>query len=312
MQLIDTIAKELNIPPEMLEAALSNSRRLVKRIKMKKRNGTDRIVYQPSKKLKIIQYWLIENIFVNLKVHFAATAFLKKQSIKTNARRHINGRYLLKLDIKDFFPSIKFNDFQPLISSWIKANNKKINKSELLKMIKLSCFYKNDYLPIGYPSSPGISNIVMYDFDSKIISSISGNSQYGKVIYTRYADDMIFSTNTKGACNHIKTLVENTLNEIDTPKLKLNNSKTSFVSSSGGSAMVTGLRICHDGHITIHRKYKDKVRLLLSLYKKDKLAETDFHSLKGHLAHIRHVDGLFYTKLQSKYFQTIQKILSFE
>ena len=85
MQLIENISKELNAPPEMLFEAIRQSRKLVKHIKMKKRNGSDRTVYQPSKKLKIIQYWLVNNIFVNLKVHYAATAFLKNISIKNNA-----------------------------------------------------------------------------------------------------------------------------------------------------------------------------------------------------------------------------------
>lgn len=56
MQLINDISKELNTPTEMLHEALRESRKLVKHIKMKKRNGSDRTVYQPSKKLKIIQY----------------------------------------------------------------------------------------------------------------------------------------------------------------------------------------------------------------------------------------------------------------
>lgn len=310
MQLIENISKELNVPPEMLTKALKQSRTLVKHIIMKKRNGSDRTVYQPSKKLKIIQYWLINNIFVNLKVHYVATAFLKNTSIKNNVLRHTKGRYFLKLDIKDFFPSIKFNDLQPIISKWITEKNLTIIKSELLQVVRLSCFYINDYLPIGYPSSPIISNIVMCEFDDKIIASLSDTDQYGVTAYTRYADDMTFSTNTKGACNNIKHLVEKTLAGTVSPKLKLNSSKTTFVSSSGGSALVTGLRICHDGHLTIHRKYKDKVRSLFYSYKKGVLEENDIYSLKGHLAHIRHVDGLFYTKLQNKHFKEIQEILS--
>jgi len=309
MQLIEKISKELNAPPEMLFDAIRQSRKLVRHIKKKKRNGSYRTVYQPSKKLKIIQYWLINNIFVNLKVHCVATAFLKDLSIKNNALRHINGRYFLKLDIENFFPSIKFGDLQPIISRWLSEKNPPIIESELLKVVRLSCFYRKDCLPIGYPSSPIISNIIMYAFDTRIVALLSSTDKYGAATYTRYADDMTFSTKTKGACNNINRLVEKTLTKIESPKLKLNSSKTSFVSSSGGSALVTGLRICHDGHLTIHRKYKDKIRLLLSLYKKGTLAENDIYSLKGHLAHIRHVDGLFYTKLQNKYFKTIQKLL---
>lgn len=253
---------------------------------------------------------MVENIFKNIKVHDSATAFLQDKSIKTNAIRHNEGRYFLKLDFKDFFPSINFRDFSPFVQQWIRGSDLNINEDELLNVIQQSCFYKKDLLPIGYPTSPIISNIVMYKFDTTIVSAITQKDIYGIATYTRYADDMTFSTDKKGACNEIITLVRDILKKQHSPKLTLNLSKTHFVSSSSGSAIVTGLRICHDGHITIHRKYKDKIRLMLSLYKKGNLKKEQKTSLKGHLAHIRHVDGAFYTKLQNKHFEDIYKILS--
>jgi len=310
MQLIQDIAEDLNAPVEMLYEALRNSRKQVKHIKMEKRNGAIRVVYQPSKKTKILQYWLINSVFQNMPIHPAATAFLVNKSIKTNALRHKKGRYFLKLDIKDFFPSIRFADFSPLVSSWLNEGNREIDEKELLEIIRLTCFYIEDRLPVGYPSSPIISNVIMNDFDSQLAKLFSDAEKYGSVEYTRYADDMTFSTDLKGACNRIKILVEKKLKEMGSPKFELNDSKTCFVSSSGGSALVTGLRVCHDGHITIHRRYKDKIRLMLSLYSKGSLNEKEIPSLKGHLSYIHHVDGRFYTKLQAKYFTIIREILS--
>ena len=115
MELIKVISENLNVPSDMLADALKNSRRLVKHLKIPKRDGTLRTVYQPSKKLKIIQYWLIENVFKHFKIHHAATAFQKDKSIKINAFIHKKGRYFLKLDFKNFFPSIIFEDFKPFI-----------------------------------------------------------------------------------------------------------------------------------------------------------------------------------------------------
>lgn len=312
MKLIKNISNELNVPSEMLYEAIGKSRKLVKHIKMEKRDGSERTVFQPSKKLKMIQYWLINNIFINLRIHASATAFINEKSIKTNATLHRENRYFLKLDFKDFFPSLAFDDLHPIIVKWLADNDVSLNEEELSEVIRLTCFYKKDMLPIGYPSSPIISNIIMYDFDSFIHSALSSDDKYGEARYTRYADDLTFSTKKKGACNNIMTLVRNKLKKMSSPKLKLNNKKTTFASSSGGSALITGLRICHDGHMTIHRKYKDKVRLLLSLYKKEALDESDVHSLKGHLAYIRHVDGRFYTKMQSKYFKTIERLIAFQ
>jgi retron-type reverse transcriptase len=238
-------------------------------------------------------------------VHPTATAFVRNSSIKKNALVHKRGRYFLKLDFRDFFPSITFFDLKPILQSQIGRENREKN----INIIRLVCFCKNDKLPIGYPTSPIISNIVMYEFDNIIISNLSNKEEYGITHYTRYADDLTFSTNLKGACHKIKGMVEQTLKEISSPSLSLNTKKTKFASSSGGSALITGLRICNDGHLTIHRKYKDKIRLLLSLYKKDKLSQEEILSLKGHLSYVRFVDGAFYTKMQNKYFKSIQKII---
>ncbi len=310
MQLIEKISKDLNVPNAMLVEALAKSRRLVKHIKIPKKDRTYRTVYQPSKKLKIIQYWLINNIYKNLAIHPAATAFQKDTSIKDNVYNHKKGKYFLKLDFKDFFPSIHFNDFMPIVSKWIIDSKSGFDDDEISKIIKSSCFYKEDVLPIGYPSSPIISNIVMYEFDSKITTELKDHNVFGKAVYTRYADDLTFSTNIKGACGKIKNIVHRTLQASGMPRLNLNNKKTRFVSASGGSSIITGLRICYDGHVTIHKKYKDKVRLLLSLYRKGKLSSKDVPVLKGHLAYIKYVDGTFYTKLQNVYFESISEIMN--
>ncbi len=292
----------------MLQEALRQSRRLVKHIKIPKKDKTYRLVYQPSKKLKIIQYWLDNNIFSKLNVHECATAYRKDVSIKINAKKHQRNRFFLKLDFKDFFPSIKFNDFSPLIIKWNKLAPEPFDERELLHIVNQACFYKGNALPIGYPTSPVISNAVMYDFDSKIISHLSDNDAFGKAVYTRYADDLTFSTNLKGACKEIKKVVRRELIAMTSPDLKLNTSKTRFVSASGGSAFITGLRVCHDGHITIHRRYKDKIRLLISLYEKGRLPEEEIASLKGHLSYIKYVDSPFYTKIQKKYFKILSTI----
>jgi len=311
IDILEEISRGLSVPSSMLKDALSNARDQVKHIKIPKKDGTQRKVYQPSKKLKIIQYWLMHNIFRHLKIHSSSAAFLEGKSIKTNASLHNKGRYFLKLDFKDFFPSIIFHDFKPIIVGWHIETKSPLDQGSLLEIIRLSCFYKEDALPIGYPTSPMISNAVMYEFDSKVTTALlSSAGILGNVIYTRYADDMIFSTLRKGVCGNIKSIVETTVASLKSPSLTINPTKTRFVSSSGGSAIVTGLRVCHDGHITVHRKYKDKVRLLLALFDRGLLHRDEIPSLKGHLAYIKDVDSRLYTKLQKKYFETISILFS--
>jgi len=148
----------------------------------------------------------------------------------------------------------------------------------------------------------------MIDFDNALSKIISDKKKYGDVIYTRYADDLILSTNQKGVCRALLSEVLKLIDTTKSPDIEINSTKTKIGSSSGGSASVTGLKICSDGHITIHRNQKDHIRLLLSLYKKGNLDPNEHLSLLGHLAYVHHVDSAFYTKLQSKYFKEIAEL----
>jgi len=308
MLLKTKIAQDLSVPVDLIVKATKEAYKKIKHIEIPKRNGGVRKVQQPSRNLKIIQYWLINNAFVNLHTHPNAVAYRKACSIKDNAIKHNKGKYFLKLDFENFFPSITFKDFWPFLQEWHRVNHIIWElDSEAIDIIKRACFDKDKKLPVGYPSSPIISNIVMFKFDSNLIKQINADrGKYGKVVYTRYADDCVFSTNKIGASRQIYNFVSKFVKNNNSPTLRINQKKTKHSSSSGGSAFLTGLRICYDGHITIHKKYKDHVKLLLSLFRKKKLKKTEPTSLKGHINYIRHVDPLFYNKLQRKHFETIE------
>ncbi|MDO8267226.1 MAG: retron St85 family RNA-directed DNA polymerase [Moraxellaceae bacterium] len=309
MRIEDTMSKDLGITEDVIKSAILVARRDVKKFGIKKRNGGIRDIFHPSKKLKVIQYWLIYNVFSKIPVHAAAAAYRPGLSILDNAKNHAANRFFLKLDLKDFFPSIKYADFIGILERWHKQEAPGWELDARAKeIIRLSCFYKNDTLPIGFPSSPVISNIVMNDFDIHITKLIVSSGKYGKCVYTRYADDLVFSTNTKGACGGIFKEVSEAISSMSSPRLALNPSKTKIGSSSGGSALVTGLKVCEDGHVTIHRKQKDHVRLMLSLYCKGSLRDEDKRSLLGHLAYCRHVDPGFYSSLLRKYFKEVDRL----
>lgn len=303
------ISTDLDIPPSMIDEAMAVARIHVKKLYITKRNGDVRVIYQPSKKLKTIQYWLMINVFKKLAIHESAVAYRDGLSILHNAKIHRNNKYFLKMDFKNFFPSIKWIDLKPLLIKWHGASEVSwpLNE-EALNFIRMSCFYKNDVLPIGYPSSPIISNIVMLSTDVEITKLVSDDEEYGNVVYTRYADDIVLSTNKKGACAALLTAISEIVRKTKSPNISVNKDKTKIASSSGGSASVTGLRICADGHITIHRKQKDHIRLLLSLYRKEVLDANEHESLLGHLAYIHHVAPDFYSKLQKKYFMEIAEL----
>lgn len=309
MKIKDLISSDINIPVSMIDEALSVAYIHVKKFYKKKRNGTKRLILQPSKKLKTIQYWLIINILEKLTIHDVAIAYRKKISILDNAILHRDNRFFLKIDLKDFFSSIKYLDLIPKIREWHTKNNPGwLLDEEAENLIRLACFYKGDILAVGYPSSPIISNIVMLEFDIAILKLINNKNQFGDVVYTRYADDLVFSTNKIGACNFLLKQVSDLISSTPSPNIVLNKSKIKIGSSSGGTALVTGLKICNEGHITIHRKQKDHIRLLLGLYSKGMLKAEEYISLVGHLSYVKYVDSNFYTNLQNRYFKEITKL----
>ncbi|HLP97702.1 MAG TPA: retron St85 family RNA-directed DNA polymerase [Sideroxyarcus sp.] len=309
MAIKEIISRDLNIPLSIIDEALKAARSHVKTFHIAKRNGKDRLILQPSKKLKTIQYWLIINVFGKHEVHKAAMAYVNNKSILDNAILHRENKFFVKMDLRDFFPSIKYSDLKPRILEWHRKTSPEWElDTEAENLIRLSCFYKDDRLAVGYPSSPIISNIVMMEFDIAVSNLISDTSKYGDAIYSRYADDLVISTNKSGVSNLIIKNISALISETLSPKISLNSSKTRIGSSTGGTASVTGLKICNNGHITIHRKQKDHIRLLLSLYKKGLLKDLEYESLLGHLAYVRHVDSTFYSKLQNKYFSEISQL----
>jgi hypothetical protein len=311
MEIIDYISQHTKIAPESLEIVLANSRSSVRHIGFSKRDGTLRRAYQPDKKTKLIQYWLIHNIFSKMPVHECAMAYKPGASILKNAAKHKGNKYVLKVDFSNFFPSIHFNDLLPYVLEWHHdVEPRWILSGKAINLIRLVCFYAGDRLPIGYPTSPIISNIVMYKFDEALITFIKSNeTKFGKVTYTRYADDLIFSTLKKGGCAALLDGFQYFLSKLKSPSLTINENKTKLCSIGGGSGIITGLRLCYDGHIAVHRRYKDRVRFLLSLHGKNALRPEQIAELSGHLQFIKSVSPQLISRFAMRYSDIISSLI---
>jgi hypothetical protein len=129
-----------------------------------------------------------------------------------------------------------------------------------------------------------------------------------KVQYTRYCDDLIFSTKDKNVCKELYPLILETIKNYSAINLRINKKKTHFGSISKGNVLITGLKVTPQNEITVTKQKKDEVRLLLSLASKNKLNEEDIPKLKGNLAFIKDVSPKLYTKLQMKYFTVIKNL----
>lgn len=275
-----------------------------------KKNGGRRSIIQPAVKVKPILSWLSLNIFSLLPVHGAATAFRKGKSILDNASIHKGSAYSVRLDLEDFFPSIKPRDLwqvmldsRGLLPEWAIAQ-------DAFRLISDVCFDLNDRLPIGYSTSPEIANAVMHRIDATLATAVLDDSRFGVAAITRYADDFVFSTDKRGACKEFVDLLSKVVEATASPALKINENKTRYMSRAGGSTIITGLRVNNSGAVIVPAEYRDHVRLLLKLFDSGRLKSDEVPQLVGHLAFIEHVDPALFTKLSFSHYKNIEALRS--
>jgi len=268
---------------------------LYRKYRIPKKTGGFRKIYHPAKETKALQYALIEIVFKKMRVHQCAAAYIegRKSPLLGNARLHAPFKYSIRIDFKDFFPSIKPRDLFNCFSQPILLEDKNFMRDALFIEE-----HGQRTLVIGAPASPIISNIVMYSIDeevNKMSKDISLES-----IYTRYADDLFFSTNLKGACLKFLKGVEKIIADKGSPNLVINTTKTTFLSRRCRRT-VTGLVICPDAKVSLGRRNKEYIKKLIYRYKNNQLNGEEKEYLKGYLAFVSDVEPTFLNRLAIKY-----------
>jgi RNA-directed DNA polymerase len=296
--LIDILSRYTGFNEDEVNSIIAKAPTTYKKYSIKKRRGGTRTIYHPSKETKTLQYVLLNYYLNAFPVHKCAYAYIKgnKSPLLNNALKHKDYKYSICLDIKDFFPSIKPDDLLNILTE--KNSFTKEEKQHLINLLFISQKNGMPSLPIGAPTSPMISNIIMYDLDNKINGLAHKINK--RSVYTRYADDLVFSTNTKGACLNFYKNLESLLTKTKSPKLTINKLKTNLCSRKN-RRIVTGLVICPTATISVGRKNKRYIRKLLLDYKYNKLDIKMKHHLSGYLAYILDVEPEFYNRLILKY-----------
>lgn len=271
----------------------------------KRNSNGKRTIAQPSKELKYIQRALLKFFDGVIPIHDSVFSYKKGISIKDNACCHVNYKYLLKMDFKDFFPSITpsilFNEFEKY-KLYFNDDDKKL-LSGLLFWKKNR---KNDFLQlsIGAPTSPFISNFILYSFD-KAISDICSEKN---VVYSRYADDITFSSNIKNVLFEFPKIVIELLYQLYNGNIKINKDKTVF-SSRAHNRHVTGITLSNDGFLSIGREKKRKLSSCFHYYITRKLSKIEIDKLKGELAFAFYIEPDFKNRLMGKYGEKTLELL---
>lgn len=237
----------------------SRKKHIYNKVIIKKRSGEDRILLVPTKRLKDIQRKILEHIlpywFENLTEN--VTGFIKGKSIFDNAKFHLGKKIILKLDIKNFFPSISQDRVYWMFKKTFNYNH------EISSYLSWLCTFRNQ-IPQWAPTSPAISNIIAGAIDKRIINYLKHiNSD---ISYSRYADDMSISFKDLKKLN-IESLIIKITKIVEDEGFFFNIEKTKILTNIK-CMKVTGLTI-NWPNISIWRTNYKKMRSMIHHIKTD-------------------------------------------
>ncbi len=171
------LARRLDLSPEELQGIPTG----YTEFQLPKRSGGHRRIAAPVPPLKTAQKRILRRLLARLQVHPCCMGFEKGKSIVHNALPHANRPVVLRMDIRDFFPTTT----DQRVREYFDAIGWDRPAADLLTRL---CTHKGA-LPQGGPTSPRLSNLVNYRLDARLAATAARH----KAAYTRYADDLTFS-----------------------------------------------------------------------------------------------------------------------
>lgn len=205
-------------------------------------HGKIRALAVPTERVGSLQRRITDFLWpLSLELHPACHGYTSDHSTKTNAAPHCGALWVQRLDIQDFYPSTDRSKIILALSA--VGSNKEIAEAISDLVTDKNC------LPLGAPSSPLISNLVLTPLDA----ALAGAASSGGLSYTRYADDLTFSSNAAFDMTEIATLA---LGELG---FKLNPNK-SRLRRRGQSIAVTGLRVSEPDYPRLPKQFKRRLR----------------------------------------------------
>ena len=266
---------------EVLKGVVANVERHYNEYKIRKKAGGDRPIEAPDYMLKDIQRWIYLNILckdTSIKdcVHGFIPKSMNKDKVRgvlTNAAPHAGHDWLINIDLKNFFHTVKLDKVKDYFSSLGYED-------EVVKTLTALCTYKSR-LPQGAPTSPMLSNIIASTMDVMMLKYCNKRG----IVYTRYADDLTFSANSDVEVPPIEDIYK----IVYLNGFKVNRMKTK-VRYKGCRQEVTGLTVTNGVHVS--QRFKKEILRELHFCKKFGIYE--------HYKHLNTTKGLYKEWLRGK------------
>lgn len=302
--LLERLQKQTGLSTRQIHHLSESASKRYKVYTIPKKDGGRRTIEQPSREVKTLQRWVVQRLIRSLDIHQSATAYRKGSGILSNAMRHVATRFTLRIDFKDFFPSFSSENVRKFLDFQNVERNLDLTLEDISFVTNIVS--RNGRLTIGAPSSPILTNAMMYSFDEKL----SYFCQLNGLVYTRYADDLFISAYRSGELNGVFGIVCRFAEEFPFGSLEINNKKTAYLSRKYHRS-ITGLVITPSGEISIGRERKREIRALIYRFTNNELNEEQIAYLQGILAFVSDVEIRLISSLERKYgSRVLQRIRS--
>jgi RNA-directed DNA polymerase len=289
----------LKMSPAELKKIWWHRGRMYSQFDIAKRSGKVRTITAPDRRLKIVQQKLAPLLDQLYRVRNPVHGFVSERSVKTNAEAHGRRRFVVNLDLKDFFPTIT----EKRVIGLLQSLGVDQRVSEIVA--RLCCHMGQ--LPQGAPTSPVLSNMICYRLDTDLLLVAKAS----RAIYTRYADDITFSSYQPPAplFEGVVPTVGRFSPTLLAPELRASITSNGFVvhpdkahyADRNSRRIVTGVKI--NAGLNVDRRYVRRIRAMLHSIEKLALAgaQAKYSSsggkgslaahLRGKIAYVAHLKG---------------------
>lgn len=238
---VEHLSMLVGVDADLLRSMINSPSRFYRRFKIPKRTGGVREIVAPLPSLLHVQRWLHKNVIATAEISPNAHGFVTGRSVISNAAVHVSTPALLKLDLKDFFPSIRLNRVIAVFKTFSYP------QEIAYPLAALCCL--DGALPQGAPTSPGISNIICKRMDRRL----SGLVARWQAVYTRYADDISISGERVDMM-----LADVTMRIISSEGFSINHKKLVFAKGNK-KKVVTGISVSGES-LSLPRATRRKLR----------------------------------------------------
>jgi RNA-directed DNA polymerase len=299
--LLEQIQSYTRLSSVLLEWYAVTASKRYKVYSIPKRNGGLRVIEHPSKEIKALQRLLNKIFFIQFPVHACATAYRVGSGIKLNASQHMQSNFTLHNDFESSFRSEQVGAF---LRRKAPQLNMLVSEDDISFVQRIVC--RNGALTIGAPSSPILTNLMMFDFDVELEGWCSASG----LVYTRYADDIFISSTVPDSLRNASVFLRELAAGYPYANLRVNLLKSAFLSRRYRRA-ITGLVVTTDRNISIGRDRKTKIKSDIYKYLGDGLEPEGVGKLVGMLAFVKDVEPTFFATLQRKYgSEELERLLS--